>query len=143
MQGYWNAPQRTAERYRPGRYPGERLLYTGDLFKTDEEGYLYFVARKDDIIKSRGEKVAPKEVEGVIYRLPGVVETVVVGEPDPLLGEAIVAYVVPEEGVALAERDVIRHCTQHLENFMVPQRVELRTSLPKNPSGKVDKLALR
>jgi amino acid adenylation domain-containing protein len=143
MQGYWNAPDKTAERYRPGRYPAERLLYTGDLFKTDEEGFLYFVGRKDDIIKSRGEKVAPKEVEGVIYRLPGVVETVVVGEPDPILGEAIVAYVVPEEGADLTERDVIRHCTQNLENFMVPQQVRLRDSLPKNPSGKFDKKALR
>jgi long-chain acyl-CoA synthetase len=143
MQGYWNAPDKTAERYRPGRYPAERLLYTGDLFKTDKEGFLYFVARKDDIIKSRGEKVAPKEVESAIYRLPGVVETVVVGEPDPILGEAIVAFVVPNEGVTLTERDVIRHCTQNLENFMVPQQVKLRDSLPKNPSGKVDKKALR
>jgi acyl-CoA synthetase (AMP-forming)/AMP-acid ligase II len=143
MQGYWNAPEKTAQRYRPGRYPADRLLYTGDLFKTDEEGFLYFVARKDDIIKSRGEKVAPKEVEGAIYRLPGVVETVVIGEPDALLGEAIVAYVVPEKGVSLTERDVIRHCTQNLENFMVPQQVRLRDSLPKNPSGKVKKQALR
>jgi amino acid adenylation domain-containing protein len=143
MQGYWGAPEATAKRYRPGRYPAERLLYTGDLFKTDGEGFLYFVARKDDIIKSRGEKVAPKEVESVLYRIPGVVETVVVGRPDELLGQALVAYVVCKEGTSLTERDVIRHCAQHLENFMVPQYVEFRSSLPKTPSGKIQKQALR
>ena len=94
MQGYWNNPEATARWYRPGRYPAERLLYTGDLFRMDEDGFFYFVARKDDIIKSRGEKVAPKEVEHVLYQLPGVVEAAVIGVPDDLLGQAIKAFVV-------------------------------------------------
>jgi long-chain acyl-CoA synthetase len=143
MQGYWNAPKRTAQRYRPGRYPAERKLYSGDLFKMDEEGFLYFVARKDDIIKSRGEKVAPKEVESAIYQLPGVVEVAVVGVPDEILGQAIKAFVVCGDDHQLTEKDVIRHCTQHLENFMVPSHVEFRDSLPKTSSGKIRAAALR
>jgi len=143
MQGYWNAPEKTAQRYRPGRYPAERKLYSGDLFKMDKEGFLYFVARKDDIIKSRGEKVAPKEVESAIYQLPGVLEVAVVGVPDEILGQAIKAFVVCRDEHQLTEKDVIRHCTQHLENFMVPSHVEFRDSLPKTSSGKIRAATLR
>ena len=109
----------------------------------DAEGYLYFVARKDDIIKSRGEKVAPKEVESAIYQLEGVVEVAVIGTPDPLLGEAIKAFVVTHEGVQLNEQDVLRHCRQHLEDFMVPKQIEFMPSLPKTSSGKIKKTGLR
>lgn len=143
MQGYWQDPKTTAERYRPGGYPAERLLYTGDLFKMDEEGFLYFVARKDDIIKSRGEKVAPKEVESVLYQLPGIVESAVIGVSDALLGEAVKAFVVCAPDANLTERDVLRHCTQHLEDFAVPKHVEFRASFPKTESGKIQKRALR
>jgi len=142
MQGYWGDPEETARRYRPGRYPAERFLYTGDLFRMDTEGFLYFISRKDDIIKSRGEKVAPKEVEGVLYRLPGVVEAAVVGVPDELLGQAIKAFVVCGDDYHLTERDVLRHCAQHLEDFMMPKYVEFRDSLPKTASGKIHKSAL-
>ncbi len=142
MRGYWEAPEATAERYRPGPLPGERVLYTGDLFWMDEDGFLYFVGRKDDIIKSRGEKVAPKEIENVLYEIPGVVEAAVIGVPDPILGEAIKAFVVLD-GVTLTERDILRHCRARLEDFMVPQYVEIRDSLPKTASGKIKKTALR
>jgi len=141
MRGYWESPEATAARYRPGPTPSERILYSGDLFRMDEEGYLYFVARKDDVIKSRGEKVSPKEVENVLYALDGVVEAAVVGAPDPLLGQAIVAYVV-RDAAALTERDVLRHCRAHLEDFMVPQCVEFRAALPKTSSGKIRKTGL-
>jgi len=143
MQGYWRDPETTTQRYLSGRYPAERLLYTGDLFKTDDEGFLYFVARKDDVIKSRGEKVPPKEVESVLYALPGVVEAAVVGVPDPLLGEAIKAYIVQVEGALLTERAVIRHCIANLEDFAVPKLVEFRDALPKTASGKIQKRALQ
>jgi long-chain acyl-CoA synthetase len=143
MQGYWKNPEATARWYRPGRYPAERLLYTGDLFRMDEEGFLYFVARKDDVIKSRGEKVAPKEVESVLYQLPGVVEAAVIGVPDAVLGQAINAFIVCSENHPLTEKDVLRHCTQHLEDFMVPKYVEFRDSLPKTSSGKIQASALR
>jgi amino acid adenylation domain-containing protein len=143
MQGYWNNPEATAEWYRPGRYPAERMLFTHDLFRMDEEEFLYFIARKDDVIKSRGEKVAPKEVESALYRLDGVAEAVVIGAPDEVLGEAIKAIIVLADGCRLTERDVLRHCAQTLENFMVPQLIEFRASLPRTGSGKVDRLALR
>ena len=143
MQGYWGDPEETAKRYRPGRYPAERLLYTGDLFWMDEEGFFYFVARKDDIIKSRGEKVAPKEVESVLYQLPGVVEAAVIGVPDELLGQAIKAFIVCGDGHTLTEQEVLRHCRQHLEDFKVPRYVEFRDALPKTPSGKIKRSALR
>jgi len=143
MQGYWNNPEETAKRYHPGRYPAERILYTGDLFKTDEDGFLYFVGRKDDIIKSRGEKVAPKEIENVLYGLEGVPEAAVIGVPDEILGQAIKAFVVCDSSRQLAKRDVLRHCAQHLEDFMMPKYVELCPSLPKTTSGKIKKTDLR
>ncbi len=143
MQGYWQDPKTTADRYRPGRYPAERLFYTGDLFKMDDEGFFYFVARKDDIIKTRGEKVAPKEVESVIYRLPGVVEAAVIGVPDALLGEAVKAFVVCAPDANLSERDVLRHCAQYLEDFAMPKQVEFRDSFPRTESGKIQKRALQ
>lgn len=141
MRGYWEDPDATAARYRPGPTPGERLLYSGDLFEMDEDGYLYFVSRKDDIIKSRGEKVAPKEVENVLYDIEGVVEAAVVGVPDPILGEAIKAFVVLDD-TELTEKDVLYHCRAHLEDFMMPQFVEFRDTLPKTTSGKIKKTGL-
>ncbi|NWG76397.1 MAG: AMP-binding protein [Rubrivivax sp.] len=143
MQGYWNRPEETARVLRPGRYPWERVLFTGDLFRMDEDGYLYFVARKDDIIKSRGEKVSPREVENVILELPDVCEAAVVGEPDPILGQAVKAIIVKTDGSALKETDVIAHCTRRLEGFMVPKRVVFTDSLPKTSSGKISHAALR
>jgi amino acid adenylation domain-containing protein len=141
MRGYWEAPQATAQRYRPGSVPGERLCYTGDLFRLDEAGYLYFVGRKDDIIKSRGEKVAPKEVENVLYAIPGVVEAAVIGVPDPVLGQAVKAILVVES-VQLSEAQVLAYCRSHLEDFMVPKMVEFRSELPKTDSGKIKKTDL-
>jgi long-chain acyl-CoA synthetase len=142
MKGYWELPEETERVLRPGPLPGERVLHTGDLFRADEEGYLYFVGRKDDIIKSRGEKVSPREVENVLCAHPAVAEAVVLGVPDAVLGEAIRALVVPKAGAALDEREVRRHCAAHLEDFMVPQLVEIRAELPKSSNGKIDKKAL-
>jgi amino acid adenylation domain-containing protein len=142
MQGYWNNPEATARWYRPGRYPADRRLYTGDLFKMDDEGFLFFVARRDSIIKSRGEKVAPKEVESVLYELPGVVEAAVIGVPDAILGQAIKAVIVCNDNHKLTDREVLRYCTQRLEDFMVPKHIEFRDSLPKTASGKIKATAL-
>jgi len=141
MRGYWQNPKATTKCYRPGPTPGERILYSGDLFKMDQEGYLYFVARKDDIIKSRGEKVSPKEVENVLYGIEGIVEAVVIGVPDPILGQAIKAFVVLDS-VEMTERDILRHCRAHLEDLMVPQHVEIRDDLPKTSSGKIKRTGL-
>lgn len=143
MQGYWNMPEETAKVLRPGRYPWEKVLYTGDLFKMDEEGYLYFVARKDDIIKSRGEKVSPREVENVLYEIDGVLEAAVIGVPDEVLGEAIKAIIVPKDGKVLSEKEILAHCQKNLENFMVPKFIEFANSLPKTMTGKIRKADLK
>lgn len=142
MRGYWQAPEATARRYRPGPLPGERVCYTGDLFRQDAEGFFYFVGRSDDIIKSRGEKVAPKEVESVLYKLPGVREAAVVGVADPVLGQAIKAFLVLADGRTLTPGQVLAHCRAHLEDYMVPQQVEFRSELPKTASGKITKKEL-
>lgn len=136
MRGYWNSPLETGHRFPPGEIPGERYCRSGDVFRTDREGYFYFVGRKDDIFKSRGEKVAPKEVEAVIYELPGVVEVAVVGVPDALLGHAVRAIVV-RRGASPTEAEVIRHCKSRLEEFMVPRQVVFQSALPKSASGKI------
>jgi long-chain acyl-CoA synthetase len=142
MRGYWNDPEATLKRYRPGTLPGERLCYTGDIFRMDSEGYLYFLARKDDVIKSRGEKVPPKEVENVLYAIPGVIEAAVIGVDDPILGQAIKAFLVLD-GVDLTEAEVLRYCRSHMEDFMVPHVIEFREELPKTSSGKVTKQGLK
>lgn len=139
MKGYWEDPVETAKRLRPGRYPWEQVLHTGDLFKTDSEGYLYFVGRKDDVIKSRGEKVSPREIEDVLYRLDGVAEAVVLGIPHPILGQAIKACIIRRAGSSITEEDVLRHCAQRLEDFMMPKMVEFRDYLPRTTTGKISK----
>ena len=141
MRGYWGDPEATRERYRPGPLPGERICYSGDLFTMDEEGYLYFVSRKDDIIKSRGEKVSPKEVENVLYALEGVKEAAVIGVQDPIQGQAIKAFVVGD-GDELSEARVLAHCRANLEDLMVPKYVVLCSELPKTTSGKIKKTDL-
>jgi len=143
MRGYWGLPEETARTLRPGKYPGEIVLYTGDLFKMDEEGFLYFVGRKDDMIKSRGERVSPREVEQCLCSIKGVAEAAVIGVPDEILGQAIVAYVRCHDKKELIERDVLKHCRDCLEDFMVPQSVKFLTTFPKTSSGKIDKLALQ
>jgi acyl-coenzyme A synthetase/AMP-(fatty) acid ligase len=115
------------------------VLYTGDLFRADDEGFLYFVGRKDDIIKCRGEKVSPKEVENAIYGLEGVREAVVLGVPDPILGSAIKAVVALAPGCTLTQREIIAHCAAYLEDYMVPKHVEIRDALPKTDSGKLSR----
>jgi len=143
MRGYWGKPGETAKRLKPGPYPGEFVLHTGDLFRMDDEGYLYFLSRMDDIIKCQGEKVAPKEVETVLYSLEGVLEAAVVGVPDPLLGEAVKAYLVLKPGYAYAEREVVKFCLAHLESFLAPKHVVFVPTLPKTNTGKIDKTALK
>ncbi len=141
MRGYWGDPALTAHRFQEAAAPDQRICRTGDLFRRDAEGYFYFVGRKDDIIKSRGEKVAPREVENVLYALPGVAEAAVIGVPDPLLGQAIKAFVVAANP-ALNAQAVLAHCRRHLEDLMVPHHVEFRTELPKTATGKVNKRQL-
>jgi long-chain acyl-CoA synthetase len=140
MRGYWESPEATAERFREDTVSGERICYSGDLFRMDDEGYFHFVSRKDDVIKSRGEKVAPREVEDVIHMLPGVTAAVV-GVPDPVAGHVVKAFVV-SHGEPVTESEVIAHCRAHLEDVKVPTYVEFRSDMPMTPSGKVSKAGL-
>jgi amino acid adenylation domain-containing protein len=142
MRGYWGRPQETAERLRDGEILGEKVLHSGDLFRMDEEGFLYFVGRKDDVFKCKGEKVSPREIENVLYGLEDVAEAAVIGVDDPIDGQAIKAYVVPREGSHLDENRIRRHCRANLESYMVPKFVEIRQILPKTDSGKIRKRSL-
>jgi acyl-CoA synthetase (AMP-forming)/AMP-acid ligase II len=142
MRGYWNAPELTATTVSDQLYPGDAVLCTHDLFTTDADGDLYFVSRSDEIIKTRGEKVSPIQVENVLFTITGIKEAAVVGVPDELLGEAIRAYVVREEGSSVEEADVVRACREQLEAFAVPHDVRFIEELPKTPSGKVRRKSL-
>ncbi len=143
MKGYWNLPEDTARVLRPGPLPGENVLYTGDLFKMDEENFLYFVARKDNILKVAGERVSPKEIESVIHGIEGVSEAAVVGVDDEILGQAIKVFVVLDKGTALTEKAIIKYCSKNMEHYMVPKYVEFREELPQSSHGKVDKKTLK
>lgn len=142
MVGYWNRPEETAKYLRPGRHPYERELRTGDLFRQDADGHLYFISRKDDLIKTAGERVGPREVENVLYEIEAVQEAAVVGVPDDLLGSAIKAFVSLREGMSLTEADVVKHCQRRLEKFMVPKHVTFVDELPKTSTGKISKRGL-
>lgn len=142
MAGYWNRPDLTNQMLKPGKLPGERVLCTHDLFRMDEDGFLYFVGRTDDIIKTRGEKVSPVEVENALHRIPGVLEAAVVGVPDPLLGEAVRAYVVTEPKSGLTAQSLRGESAAFLESYMVPAQVILCEDLPRSANGKIDKRLL-
>lgn len=143
MRGYWNAPGLTERTFRDGAVPGEKVLYTGDFFKKDADGFLYFLGRKDDMIKTRGERVSPREVENVISGIEGVFEAAVVGVQDELMGQAVKAFVVRNGDGSLGQTDILRHCRDNLEPRMVPRFIEFVHALPRTPNGKVDKKALR
>jgi acyl-CoA synthetase (AMP-forming)/AMP-acid ligase II len=142
MAGYWRKPEQTAEMIVDGPLPGERMLCAQDHFTVDDEGFLYFVGRTDDIIKTRGEKVSPVEVENSLFDVDGVKEAAVVGVPDEVLGEAIRAFVVLDDGAVLSEQDVIAACRTRLENFMVPREVVFLDALPTTATGKVRRKSL-
>jgi amino acid adenylation domain-containing protein len=142
MQGYWKAPEETKKSFRQGRFPSETLLYTGDLFKRDVDGFLYFVARKDDLIKTKGERVSPKEIENMVCEMPEVVEAAAFGVPDDVIGQAIRLCVVGHQRSELTEKQIARHCFRNLEPFMVPKYIRIMKSLPRSGSGKVDKKRL-
>lgn len=142
MMGYWGAPELTADKLKDSTDPNERTMSTHDHFTVDDDGDLYFVDRSDDIIKTRGEKVSSVEVENALHDVPGIRQAAVVGVPDELLGEAVRAFVLLDEGAQLTELDVIRECRTRLENFMVPRDVVFMTELPHTDSGKIRKKSL-
>ena len=143
MSGYWKDPKRSSKMLKQGKYPGERILCTHDLFKMDDEGLLYFVGRSDDIIKTRGEKVSPVEVENILHGIAGIKEVGIIGVQDDILGQAIKAFVVLETSSDLNDKMIKKYCLSHLENFMVPGEIIFMDELPKTSNGKIDKKVLQ
>ncbi len=143
MRGYWNKPGQTREMLVTGILPQEEVLCTHDRFSRDEDGFLYFKGRTDDIIKARGEKVSPVEVENALYSISGVREAAVIGVPDPVEGEYVKAFVSLDPGCDLQPRQLRQHCIAKLENFMVPRDVVIMVELPKTDSNKISKKELQ
>lgn len=147
--GYWNDREKTAERFKPvpSRQSGltipEMAVWSGDTVRMDEEGFLYFIGRRDEMIKTSGYRVSPTEVEEVIYATALVGEVAVIGIPHPVLGQAIVAIVTPREGASVDHDALLATCKVHLPAFMLPSRIESREgNLPRNPNGKIDRKLL-
>ena len=143
MQGYWNKPAETQKMLVAGLYLDEKVLCAQDQFVMDDDGYLYFRGRVDDIIKSRGEKVSPVEVENVLYSMAGIREAAVIGVPDLIEGETIKAFVALDAGLSIDPKKIRQYCIANLENFMVPREVVILESLPKTDSNKISKKDLR
>lgn len=148
--GYWNDAERTAERFRPlsrasgGLTMAEMAVWSGDTVRMDEEGYLYFIGRSDDMIKTSGYRVSPAEVEEVAYQSGMVSEAAAIGLPHPQLGQSIALVVTahPEHGAG--EAALREACQRAMPSYMVPALIEIRTqALPRNPNGKLDRVQLR
>jgi long-chain acyl-CoA synthetase len=137
MQGYWNNELETRAILRDG------WLYTGDIVREDPSGFFFLLDRKKDMIKTRGESVYPREVEEVLFRHPAVKDVVVAGMPHRQFGEAVKAYVVPQDGHTISESDLITHCRQSLAAFKVPLQIAFRQDLPRTLVGKVLRRALQ
>jgi acyl-coenzyme A synthetase/AMP-(fatty) acid ligase len=143
MLGYWHKEELSREMLKPGNLPGERILCSNDWFKMDDEGFFYFLGRTDDIIKTRGEKVSPVEIENVIYKIPGIKEVAVIGIPDEIMGEAILAFITTPNNKEIGEKDVQKECMSKLEIFMIPKHVIKLDEMPKNSNSKIDKKELK
>jgi acyl-CoA ligase (AMP-forming) (exosortase A-associated) len=147
--GYWNRPEDTVRVLRPNPLlppemgDCERVCYSGDLVKMDEEGFLYFVGRRDTMIKSTGFRISPTEVEEVLFQTGKLKGAAVIGIPDEALGQVIKAFVVRKDGTNLDVDEVLAFCTAKMPRYMVPRFVEVLNELPKTSSGKVDYPALR
>ena len=137
MKGYWNKPEESAWSLRGG------WQHTGDICKMDEDGFLYYVDRKKDMIKTGGENVYSKEVEDVLYMHPAVAEAAVIGVPDEKWGEAVKALVVPKDGEKPDAEEIISYCRKQIAGFKCPKTIDFIDDLPKTSLGKVDKHRLR
>ena len=147
--GYWNDPKKTAERFRPapGQLSGlplpEMAVWSGDTVKMDDEGFLYFVGRRDEMIKTSGYRVSPTEVEEVVYATELVAEVAAFGVPHPVLGQAVFLVAHAKDDNASVADALLSACKQQLPAFMVPAQIVMRdTPLPRNPNGKIDRKAL-
>ena len=147
--GYWGQPELTARVLRPHPFiptalgDSERVCYSGDLVKMDEDGFLYFVGRRDNMIKSSGFRISPTEIEEALFQTGILREAAVIGIPDGTLGHVIKAYVAPRDGETVDPEALLSFCAERMPRYMVPKFVQVMPSLPKTSSGKVDYPALR
>jgi acyl-CoA ligase (AMP-forming) (exosortase A-associated) len=147
--GYWGQPELTRQIFRPNPYADrelqsdEKVCYSGDLVKMDEEGYLYFVGRRDTMIKSSGYRISPTEVEQILLQTGKIRQAAVIGVPDDMLGQHIKAFVEPESEEASNAESLIRFCAEKLPRYMVPKTIVFVDDLPKTSTGKVDYTSLR
>jgi acyl-CoA synthetase (AMP-forming)/AMP-acid ligase II len=147
--GYWGHPELTARVLRPNPLvppelgDQERVCYSGDYVKMDDEGFLYFVGRRDTMIKSSGFRISPTEVEEVLFRAGNLKGVAVIGIPDAVLGQSIKAFVVARDGETAKATDLLEFCASNMPRHMIPKAIEVLDELPKTSSGKVDYPALR
>jgi acyl-CoA ligase (AMP-forming) (exosortase A-associated) len=146
--GYWNDAARTAERFRPapGEPPGklnpEIAVWSGDTVTRDTDGFIYYVGRRDEMIKTSGYRISPTEIEESVFASGKVAVAAAIGVEDDILGQAVVVFAVPRPGVALDGAAILAHCRRTLPAYMVPRRIVERSELPLNPNGKIDRKAL-
>jgi acyl-CoA ligase (AMP-forming) (exosortase A-associated) len=147
--GYWGQPELTAKVLRPHPFlppelgSDEKVCYSGDLVTMDEDGFLYFVGRRDTLIKSSGFRISPTEVEEVLFQSGRLREVAVIGIPDAVLGQSIKAFVVPADGQSPTPEDLLEFCATRMPHYMVPKAIEVVEALPKTGSGKIDYPAIR
>jgi acyl-CoA synthetase (AMP-forming)/AMP-acid ligase II len=137
MRGYWQMPDANARTLAGG------WLHTGDIGMIDDEGYLFLLDRKHDMIVSGGENVYPREVETALLSHPLIADAAVIGIPDPKFGETVMAFVVPRPGAQLTTEAVLEHCRPLIGGYKLPRRVEFLEALPRNATGKILKTELR
>jgi len=146
--GYWNDPDKTSERFKPapGKTHGlpltEIAVWSGDIVQYDEDGYLYFISRKDEMIKSSGYRISPTEVEEIIYQSNMVGEAVALGIPDPMLGQKVLCIVTKPKNTIFDKAALVQYCKQQLPSYMMPADFIEKNSLPRNPNGKIDRKLL-
>lgn len=147
--GYWGQPELTAKILRPHPFAraelgdSEKVCYSGDLVKMDEDGFFYFVGRRDNMIKSSGFRISPTEIEEVLFQTGKLREAAVIGIPDGAQGQVIKAFVVSRDRETVRSEELLSFCAEKMPRYMVPKTVEVLDVLPKTPSGKVDYPALR
>ena len=142
--GYWRNAEATAKVFRPDPTgSGETVVYSGDLVRTDDEGFLYFVSRADNMIKSQGYRISPEEVEDVLCRHAAVREAVVFGVPDGVLGQRLVAAVARAAGAEGLTDELLRHCANILPLYMMPKEIVWDDALPRTASGKLDRSRIK